>query len=68
MAEWEPSSFKKRRLKEMQEATLILKDTEVMGWHVLATSEHEPWPRNDEVMSFAHFHDYGFGLPVHHFL
>jgi len=26
MAEWEPSSFNKRRLKEMQEATLILKD------------------------------------------
>ena len=36
-----------------------------IGWRVPPRTEVEPRPEENEVVSFAHFHSFGFGVPTH---
>ena len=44
---------------------MIPKAVDMIGWRVLARTEVEPRPEENEVVAFAHFHSFGFGVPVH---
>ena len=44
---------------------MISKAANAIGWRVLSRTEVEPRPEENEVISFTHFHSFGFGVPVH---
>ena len=44
---------------------MIPEATEELRWRVLARSEVEPRPKENEVVSFIPFYLLGFGLPAH---
>ena len=37
----------------------------MIGWRVPPRIEVEPRPEENEVISFAHFHSFGFRVPAH---
>jgi hypothetical protein len=37
----------------------------MIGWRVPPRIEVEPRPNENEVIPFAHFHSFGFGVPPH---
>ena len=44
---------------------VILKAADVIRWRVPSRTEVEPRPEENEVVSFSHFHSFGFGVPAH---
>jgi hypothetical protein len=50
---------------ELQLNVVIPEATNMIGWRVPPRTEVEPRPKENEVVSFAHFHYYGFGVPAH---
>ena len=65
MAEWTRSSIDRAEFDQLRERRVIPEATEELGWGVLARSEVEPRPKENEVVSFVPFHLLGFGLPAH---
>jgi len=65
MAEWTRSSVDRAEFDQLQERGVIPKATEEFGWRVLARSEVEPRPKENEVISLIPFHLLGFGPPMH---
>ena len=47
---------------------MIQEAANVIGWRVLPRTKVEPRPKENEVLSFAHFLSFGFGMPAHHLL
>jgi len=50
---------------ELRLNVVILEATGVIRWRVPPRTEVEPRPEENEVISFAHFHSFGFGVPAH---
>ena len=44
---------------------VIPEAADAIRWRVLPRIEVEPRPKENEVISFAHFHSFGFGVPAH---
>jgi hypothetical protein len=44
---------------------VIPEATNVIGWRVPPRTEVEPRPKENVVVSFAHFHSFGFGVLMH---
>jgi hypothetical protein len=65
MMEWTKSSIDRKVFDGLQEIGLIPDATVMLGWRVPATTGVEPRPQHNEVVSFTHFHYFGFGLPAH---
>ena len=53
-------AFDKLRLK-----AVILEAADMIGWRVPPRTKVEPRPEENEVVSFAHFHSFGFGVSAH---
>jgi len=50
---------------ELQLKAVIPEAADVIGWRVLSRTKVELRPEENEVISFAHFHSFGFGVPAH---
>jgi hypothetical protein len=44
---------------------VIPEATDAIGWRVLPRTKVEPRLEENEVISFAHFHSFGFRVPAH---
>ena len=47
---------------------MILEADDAIGWRVPLRTQVEPSPEENEVISFTHFHSFGFRVPVHNLL
>ena len=59
------SSIDYKAFDELQLKAVTLKVADVIGWRVLPRTEVEPRTEENEVVSFAHFHSFGFRLSAH---
>jgi hypothetical protein len=59
------SSVDRKAFDELRLNAVIPKVTDVIRWRVPPRTEVELRPEDNEVVSFAHFHSFGFGVPVH---
>ena len=59
------SSIDRKAFNELQLNMVILEAADIIGWRVPPRTKVEPRPEENEVISFAHFHSFGFGVPVH---
>ena len=59
------SSIDYKAFDELQLKAVTLKVADVIGWRVLPRTEVEPRPEENEVVSFAYFHSFGFEVLVH---
>ena len=50
---------------ELRLNAVIPEATDMIGWGVLLRTEVEPRPEENEVISFAHFHSFGFRVSAH---
>ena len=66
--QWTKSSVDRKVFDEMRLNAVITNATDAIGWSVLLRTEVEPRPKENVVVSFAHFHSFGFGVPTHPFL
>ena len=55
----------RKAFDELRLNTVIPEATDAIGWRVPPKTEVEPRPKEDEVVSFAHFHSFGFGVSTH---
>ena len=44
---------------------VITEVADAIRWRIPPRTKVEPRPEENEVVSFAHFHSFGFGVPVH---
>jgi hypothetical protein len=44
---------------------VIRHDADAFEWRVLPRTEVEPMPKENEAITFTHFHSFGFGVPAH---
>jgi hypothetical protein len=44
---------------------VIPDNTDTFGWRASSITDVEPRPKHNEVVSFTHFHNFGFRLPAH---
>jgi hypothetical protein len=63
--QWMNSSVDRKAFDELRLNAVIPKVTDVIRWRVPPRTEVELRPEDNEVVSFAHFHSFGFGVPVH---
>ena len=63
--QWTKSSVDSKWFDELQLNTVIPEVADAIGLRVLPRTEVEPRPEENEVVSFAHFHSFGFRVPVH---
>ena len=59
------SSIDCKAFNELRLNVVILEATDTIGWSVPLRIEVEPRPAENEVISFAHFHSFGFGVPAY---
>ena len=62
---WTKSSVDRKAFDELRLNTVIPKATNTIRWRILPRTEVEPRPEENEVVSFAYFHSFGFGVPAH---
>ena len=63
--QWLKSSIDCKAFDELRLNAVIPEATDMIGWGVLLRTEVEPRPEENEVIFFAHFHSFGFGVLVH---
>ena len=52
----------RKAFDELRLNTVIPEATDAIGWRVPPRTKVEPRPEENEVISFAHFHSFGFGV------
>ena len=63
--QWTKSSIDDMAFDELQLKAVISEAADAIGWRVLPRTKVELRPEENEVISFAHFHSFGFGVPAH---
>jgi hypothetical protein len=63
--QWTKSSIDRKAFDELQLNAVILKATDMIEWRGPPRTEVGPMPKENEVIAFAHFHSFGFGMPAH---
>ena len=63
--QWMKSSVDRKAFNELRLNTVIPEAADAIGWRVLPRIEVEPRLEENEVVSFAHFHSFGFGVLAH---
>jgi hypothetical protein len=63
--QWMNSSVDRKAFDELRLNAVIPEVADVIRWRVPPRTEVELRPEDNEVVSFAHFHSFGFGVPVH---
>jgi hypothetical protein len=59
------SSINRKAFDRLRQKAVILEATDAFGWRVPLRTEVELRPEKNEVVSFAHFHSFGFGVLAH---
>ena len=62
--QWMKSFVDRKAFDELQLNMVILEASDVIKWRAPLRTEVEPRPKENEVVSFTHFHSFGFGEPV----
>ena len=44
---------------------MILEAIDMIGWRALPRTKVKLRPKDNEIISFTHFHSFGFGVPAH---
>ena len=63
--QWTKLSIDRKAFDELRLNAVIPEAPDVIGWRVPPRTEVEPRPEENEVVSFAHFHSFGFVVPAH---
>ena len=63
--QWTKLSVDRKAFEEMRLNAVILEASDVIKWRAPLRIELEPRPKENEVVSFTHFHSFGFGVPAH---
>ena len=63
--QWTKSSIDRKAFDELRLNTVIPEAADAIGWRVLPRTEVEPRPEENEVVSFTHFHSFGFRVLAH---
>ena len=63
--QWTKSFVDHKAFNELQLNIVIPEATNVIWWRVPSRTEVEPRPEENEVVSFAHFHSFGFRVLAH---
>ena len=63
--QWMKLSIDRKVFDELRLNAVIPEAADVIGWRVPPRTEVEPRPKENEVVSFAHFHSFGFEVPMH---
>ena len=58
--QWTKSSVDRKAFDELRLNVVIPEATDAIGWTVPLRTKVEPRPEENEVVSFAHFHSFGF--------
>jgi hypothetical protein len=54
-----------KAFEELRLKVVIPETANAIGWRVSPRTKVEPRPEENEVISFAHFHSFGFGVLAH---
>ena len=65
ITQWTKSFVNHKVFDELQLKAVIPEAVDTIGWRVLWRTEVEPSPEENEVVSFTHFHSFGFRVPAH---
>ena len=63
--QWTKSSIDHKVFDELRLNAVIPEATDAIEWRVPPRTKVEPRPEENEVVSFAHFHSFGFGVLAH---
>jgi len=63
--EWTKSSIDCKVFDELRLNAVIPEAVDAIEWRVPSRTKVEPRPKENEVISLAHFHSFGFRVPVH---
>ena len=63
--QWTKSSIDRKALDELRLKAVIPEVADVIRWRVPSRTEVDPRPKENEVVSFAHFHSFGFEVLAH---
>ena len=63
--QWTKSFVDRKAFDELRLNVVTPEAADTIGWRVPPRTEVEPRPKENEVISFAHFHSFGFGVLMH---